>query len=437
MSWTVGGACGDQTDRKARASVAVSCATTAESCRGTVTMRQVAILVGGVGSRLGALTSANPKPVLDVGGKPFLEYLLDEIARYGVFEEILLLAGHHGDEVARRYHDRTWRTVKIRVVVEPTRLGTGGALKHAGHLLDPSFVLMNGDSFLDFNLLDLVAGPWRGGMMARMALLADHPGDRYGRVELAGNRVTAFHASTARTSGPINAGVYLFQRNALDLIGSTPCSLESDLLKPLAQQGVLEGKIYEGFFIDIGVPEDLARADRELPAQVTRPAVFFDRDGVLNEDIGYPHRPDQIVWMENAKQAIKECNDRAAFAFVVSNQAGVARGYYDEAMVIALHTWMNRELAQAGAHIDEFEYCPHHEDAALPNYRRACRRRKPRPGMITDLLRRWPVDRNRSILVGDKASDLAAAESAGVKGVLFPGGDLSKFLRPHLECLVD
>jgi D-glycero-D-manno-heptose 1,7-bisphosphate phosphatase len=164
----------------------------------------------------------------------------------------------------------------------------------------------------------------------------------------------------------------------------------------------------------------------------SRPAVFLDRDGVLNRDVGYVHRPDQIVWIDGAKAAIKACNDIGAFVFVISNQSGVARGYFDEAAVNALHEWMAAQLAAAGARVDAFEFCPHHEEAPVAQYRRQCRRRKPEPGMILDILDRWPVERARSMLIGDKPGDLAAGEAAGIRSFLFPGGNLCDFLKPLL-----
>jgi D-glycero-D-manno-heptose 1,7-bisphosphate phosphatase len=148
--------------------------------------------------------------------------------------------------------------------------------------------------------------------------------------------------------------------------------------------------------------------------QQRRPAIFFDRDGVLNDDRGYVGTPDRFTWIEGSRECVKLVNDYGAFAFVVSNQAGVAHGYYSEDDVRSLHAHMQADLAAIGAHIDEFCYCPFHEKAKVEGYRRASRFRKPEPGMLLDLLARWPVDPDRSLMVGDQETDLEAARRAGI-----------------------
>jgi D-glycero-D-manno-heptose 1,7-bisphosphate phosphatase len=164
-----------------------------------------------------------------------------------------------------------------------------------------------------------------------------------------------------------------------------------------------------------------------------RPAVFFDRDGVLNEDYGYVFEISQLRWIDGAREAIKAANDAGYFVFVVTNQSGVARGFYEENHVEALHQAMIDELAKIGAHIDAFEYCPYHPEARIERYRQASHRRKPAPGMINDLLERFPVDVSRSMLVGDKPTDMEAARAAGIVGHLFTGDNLERFLRSILK----
>jgi D-glycero-D-manno-heptose 1,7-bisphosphate phosphatase len=169
-----------------------------------------------------------------------------------------------------------------------------------------------------------------------------------------------------------------------------------------------------------------------LPSGTPRPAAFLDRDGVLNVDHGFVHRPEQVQWMPGARQAVKRLNEAGYLVFVVTNQSGVARGLYDEAAVAALHRWMQAELATVGAHIDDWRYCPHHPEAGIEAYHRICACRKPEPGMILDIIEHWPVDRARSFLIGDQERDMAAARAAGIAGHLFTGGDLDDLVRSLL-----
>jgi D-glycero-D-manno-heptose 1,7-bisphosphate phosphatase len=166
-----------------------------------------------------------------------------------------------------------------------------------------------------------------------------------------------------------------------------------------------------------------------------RGAVIFDRDGVLNEDVAYAHRPDQIRWVEGAAAAVKAVNDAGLFAFVATNQSGIARGFYTEADVVALHDWMNGQLARFGARIDAFAYSPYHPDGVVETYRRASPCRKPGPGMILDLLARFPVDPVRVLMIGDQPTDVEAAHAAGVTGLLFNGGSVLAAIRPWLNAV--
>lgn len=160
-----------------------------------------------------------------------------------------------------------------------------------------------------------------------------------------------------------------------------------------------------------------------------RPAVFLDRDGVLNVDKGYLYRQEEFEWMPGAIAAVKRLNSLGYLVFVVTNQSGVARGYYSEGDVAALHGWMNGELGKQGARIDKFYYCPHYTEGTVPGYVTTCQCRKPLPGLILAAFAEWDIDKANSFLVGDKDSDLAAAAAAGISGYKFTAGDLDEFIQ--------
>lgn len=388
---------------------------------------QAVCLVGGRGTRLGKLTERMPKPLLEVAGRPFVDYLMREASRFGI-ERLLLLAGHASGEFVERHDGRTVGNLTVEVVVEERPAGTAGALTNARDRFDETFFLVNGDSFFDFNWLALVPSLASNDWLMHAALAKGVQGTRYGRVELAGPRVSRF-LPQGSSDLPINAGIYLTRRRVLDYINTTPCSLESEVLPRLATDGKLLGHAAAGAFIDIGIPEDYARAQHDLPAYLRRPAAFLDRDGVLNHDDNYVHRPDQVKWIDGAIDSIRWLNDAGFLVFVVTNQAGVARGFYGEEDVRHLHAWMQAELRRAGAHVDAFEYCPYHPEATVEAYRRVSDMRKPGPGMILKLQHDWTTDRVASFMIGDRDIDLQAAASAGIAGHKFAGGNLLDLVR--------
>ncbi len=161
-----------------------------------------------------------------------------------------------------------------------------------------------------------------------------------------------------------------------------------------------------------------------------RPALFLDRDGVLNEDIGYPHRVEDLRWTPGAREAVRLANEAGWWVFVATNQSGVARGLFGPEAVAAFHAAMAEQLAEAGARIDAFYSCPFHPDAVRPQWRHPDHPdRKPNPGMLLRAMAEHPVDRAGSVMIGDKPSDLEAARRAGVRGVAYDGGDLSVVVR--------
>lgn len=390
---------------------------------------QAVILIGGLGTRLGSLTADCPKPLLPVAGRPFVDSILWHLSRFG-FERVLLLAGYRADKVAEYVRESQYRDrLAIEVAVEPTPLGTAGALRAVSDRLDEMFLMLNGDSLFDFNWLDLVPllAAGEAHALVAMALRSLPDASRFGVVELKGTDVAGFRERGDSSGGLVNGGVYLMRRGVLSALPEVG-SLERDVLPLLAARGEIVGKTYDGFFLDIGVPVTYAAADQLVGGSFARGAVFFDRDGVLNADLGYVGSVDRFEWLPGAIEAVKAVNDSGRFAFLVTNQAGVARGRYTEADVRALHSHLQRELRRQGAHLDDIRYCPHHPEGVVPGYARSCTWRKPEAGMLLDLMAHWPADKARSLLVGDQPTDIEAARRAGIEAHLFDGGDLAAFM---------
>ncbi len=228
---------------------------------------QAVFLVGGRGARLGVLTDASPKPLMQVGGRPFLLWLVEEVIRQGV-RNVVFLCGYLAPQIETSMAGLAARGVHLTYSVEPEPLGTGGALTHARPYLAERFVLLNGDSLFDVPLAELVRDGPGGSPLVRLSLREEADAGRYGSVAMRGEVVVGFaekQAGPARR-GLINGGVYAIHRKLLDRCPAGAFSLEQELFPRLAAEGGLEGRIFDAPFIDIGLPASLQAAQTFVPA---------------------------------------------------------------------------------------------------------------------------------------------------------------------------
>lgn len=381
-------------------------------------IRQAVILVGGMGTRLRSLGIDSPKPLLPVAGRPFVEHVIGQMASWGV-RDVLLLAGYQGEKFVEKYQDARIFGARINVLVETQPLGTAGSLGAAYDALDDVFLMANGDSIHLADLSRFVSRPLPRDVNGRLLIRAIDDASRYGRVMVgADGRVTGFaEKSAAAADNPayISSGCYILRRDAVGQSGVSPRSIEKDVFPSWASAGQLEAMAAGGYFIDIGTPESFAQANAELPDIMRRPAAFLDRDGVINIDEGYSYDPATLRFTPTAIPAIRRLNEAGYRVVVVTNQGGVAHGLYTEQNIHAFHAEMQARLLAEGAHIDAFFYCPFHPAGTIAEYAIAHEDRKPGAGMLHRAMAEWPTDKESSFLVGDKETDLQAAEAAGIR----------------------
>lgn len=153
-----------------------------------------------------------------------------------------------------------------------------------------------------------------------------------------------------------------------------------------------------------------------------RRAVFMDRDGTISEEIGYVNHPSRYRVFPYSTEAVRLLNERDWLAILVTNQAGVARGYFTEELIGSVHAVLENELRKEGAHLDRIYYCAHHPTVGEPPYRFDCDCRKPKPGLITRAANDLDIDLTKSWMVGDRYSDVALARNAGVRAAFVLSG---------------
>ena len=373
------------------------------------------VLAGGKGTRLRSVVSDLPKCMAPVAGRPFLAWLLDDLREAG-FDHIILSLGYRHEAVEAWVATRPDRD-SITCVVEEEPLGTGGGVRLAlRQAREDAVFILNGDTFFGVDYPAMKAFHRQSGAQATLALKPLRDFDRYGEVTLDGQgRITAFREKRPCAEGLINGGVYLLQREALAEMPDR-FSLEKDYFEPHAESAGLAGFRSEGYFIDIGIPADYARAQRDFAGGAYHnfpyDALLLDRDGVINvlRPNDYVKTVDEFVFCDGALEALRRLNPCFRRIVIVTNQRGVGRGLMTETDLAEIHDWMLARIREAGGRIDRIYVCTA-VDPADP-------RRKPNPGMAREVRADFPdIDFARSILVGDSASDLEFARRAGIPAV--------------------
>lgn len=378
--------------------------------------REAVVLAGGFGTRLSHIVSDVPKPMAPVAERPFLRFILDYLDERD-FSRVVIADGYKR-ECIEDYFGNSYRGLEIAYSSEEEPLLTGGAIKKALSVCSSEWVyVLNGDTYVeaDFDLMDRAAYFGAANVDVVMVSKEMHDFDRYGTIEVSlDGRVDVFHEKRPCEKGLINAGVYLLRKNALDAYPKK-FSFETECLEALASRGGVVAVACDGEFIDIGIPEDYNRAQTMLAPMAKKwKLAMFDRDGTINVDTGHLHEPEKLVLIPECIELLRGySNEPNTKIVVVTNQAGIARGYYGEPEMRKLNAIIAEQLEEAGCRIDAWYFCPHH-----PDFTGECQCRKPRPGMLKKAMADFDASPQDCVMYGDSRKDMDAAKAAGVRGVL-------------------
>lgn len=401
-----------------------------------------AIICGGLGTRLGTHAGALPKVLAPLGGRPLLDHLIEVGAEAGI-TDFVLLTGHLSELVEQHLEFCSVPGVRLEVLREQQPLGTAGAVKAAARrLAGDDFVVLYGDVMLSMDLARMIDFHRRSGGWATLAVHPnDHPHDSDLLALDGGGRVSAFHpkprAGERYLPNLVNAGAYVLAPELLEQIpAAAKCDFGRHVFPKLVATGRVFGYRTAEYLKDMGTAERYERVRRDFNSRRiarmhrrhARPAVFLDRDGVLNREIGGVRSAEQLELLPRTAEAVRRINQAGYLAVVVTNQPVVAKGWTSRAELERIHHKLETVLGQDGAYLDAIYFCPHHPDRGfageIAELKVRCDCRKPAPGLVWAAARDLNIDLAASAFIGDSERDFACARAAGVRafGVGQTGG---------------
>tara|TARA_X000001036_G_scaffold312491_1_gene291084 strand:- start:343 stop:1524 length:1182 start_codon:yes stop_codon:yes gene_type:complete len=368
------------------------------------------ILAGGEGTRIKQYLKNKPKPMLKFNGIFFLRYLINNYAKYP-FKKIYILTGFKSEIIFKNFHNKIFNFTKIKCIKEKKLLGTGGALYNLKKEKINDFVLTNGDSIFDIDLINFIKSFKKGniGSIALTNSKKNINSSKLNNLGLKKNKIIY-----TKKNKFMNGGIYFFKRKLLNLISNKICSLENDILPKLIRKSKVSGNIYDDFFLDIGTPKYLRNTSYILNKIYRRPAVFLDRDGVVNYDYGYVHKLKNFIFKKGVITGLKFLIKKKYYIFIVTNQAGIAKNIFKEIDFINLHNNLKKKLSLKNIFFDDVQYSPYHPKGKIKRFRKTSSMRKPGNQMIKNIMDEWLINKKKSFMIGDNLSDKKCAKKSNL-----------------------
>lgn len=392
---------------------------------------QAVIMAGGKGTRIAAVNSEVPKPMIPILGKPILEYQIEVLARQGV-NNIVLVIGHLGHVVKEYFANGEKFGVKIDYIEEKEPLGTAGALYYLKDKIKEDFLLLCGDLIFDIDILKFyTAHKTYGGEVTLFTHPNSHPYDSGIIIADENKKVRNWlHKEDERLwyRNRVNAGLHFMSPAVFSRFPDVKKrDLDRDILKPLIAEGKLFVYDSPEYVKDMGTPDRFYSVTEDIQTgkiaaknlSKKQRAVFLDRDGTINKYKGFLTDIEDFELTEGASEAVRRINESGYLAIVVSNQPVIARGEVSLTELEEIHNKMETLLGADGAYLDAIYYCPHHPDKGFagerPEYKINCDCRKPQAGMLLRAAKEFNIDLSRSWMVGDGDNDVLCGKNAGCK----------------------
>lgn len=427
---------------------------------------KVVIMAGGKGTRIASIASDIPKPMIKIGDKPILEHEIECLKKQGL-TDIIITVSHLGNIIMEYFGDGSKISpatgkefgVNIEYFVEETPLGNAGALFKIKNKLKSDFLLLNADSLfnVDFNRF-IKFHKENEALVTLFTHPNSHPYDS-GLIITDENNIVLewLNKEDERPvwyNNRVNAGLHIISPQILEKnIEKEKIDLDRDLLKPLAGTGKMYAYNSPEYVKDMGTPERYYSVCNDLLSGKVfnknlinkQKAIFLDRDGTVNEYVGFLRNIDEFQLIENTAEAIKKINSSEYLAIIVTNQPVIARGEVTYEELKQIHKKMETLLGQEGAYLDGIYYCPHHPksgfEGEIKELKIECECRKPKPGMLLEAAKDFNIDLEKSWIIGDSENDILAGKNAKCNTAYINAKDINENIdynicgRDLLECV--
>ena len=420
------------------------------------------IMAGGMGTRIQSVRSDVPKPMIEICGKPILEYQIENLKTCGL-TDITLVTGHLGNVIKEYFGDGSRFGVKISYFEEKSPLGTAGALikmlpenadtSFCPTILTEDFLLLCGDVIfdIDFNRFikfhrehkawaSLLSHPNGHPYDSSLLVTETLPPKEKGLNPVETNKVVSWLSKEDERKyyrNLVNAGLEIISPDLLRHTMKTfvprhpetpdKIDLDRDILKPNIKTGKIFSYKSPEYIKDMGTPDRYYETESDIKSGKVharnlsrkQKAIFLDRDGTINAENGFITKPEQFELLPGVCEAVKKINKSGYLAIVITNQPVIARGDCTFEELQEIHNKMETELGKEGAYLDAIYFCPHHTDKGFPGerpeYKCNCNCRKPNAGLILQAAKDFNIDLSESYMIGDSENDIKAGKNAGCR----------------------
>lgn len=392
-------------------------------------IKQAVILAGGKGKRLRPFTYNNPKPMIPINGRPFLEYLIEMLKDNGI-EEVVILIGYLGDKIKEYFRDGSKFGVKIKYSFTPfmNKRGeeqeSGIRIKNAEDLLNDKFLLMYCDNYWPLQLEKLERFYGEKGVDVSITIYSNKDNFTKNNI-LIDNKSYVIKYDRSREERNLNGveiGFFIINKKILKLLPKGNSHFEKDILPQLISQRQVSGYLTDHRYYSISNLERTKLAEKFL---ASKKVVFLDRDGVINKKApkaDYIKKWEEFEFLPGAIKGLQVLGQNNYDIYIITNQPGIARGMMTEQDLETIHQKMKEELEENEVRINGFYVCSHGWDDK-------CECRKPKPGLLFQAAREHNLDLTKTIFIGDDERDIQAGVSAGCKTVLLgPNDNLYKIV---------